>query len=528
MPAFADECTDIGEAILNNQFKGEISLFEASTDIEFWKVKSEECSQINKRFNWKYVLSQNVYKYTPDKIKKKIAEKLESQSRQYEYVEKRILSNFNSLKNGKPTSGEIASFASQRITPTSLQSIKSLHPKVHILYLDLEEKRLTLLSQLQSKEDGTVQLTPQPTPSEIDLKKSGSVISKSNMINEIQPKVNATDTRYLKELALRKKQLQMKVSATEKDLESGLYSLEKFSITPPLIHQASEEVQIKFKALEKEKILAVERFTKLSKEHNAKVDLLSNKGAIYEQEIERQYDKADSLISTLDKLDSPVETITQVINKLDEFLSNRDMALERALSESRNREHSILSTQINYTLSKIESLKSRANNLFVRYEKKEKTLALKRQQEQEQEILRQRLPQILEVAEHSLQNKKGDLMPLDSKHISEYIKRSMGNQKLITMRLMKQAEEKDKSAQKEMAKILLVDAIEDMGYSYDDTIKSIIVTLIKGEISPFNKDVLLGTATIVTLTNDAKDKLLSFGFISKETYQLLEVSHLSL
>jgi hypothetical protein len=511
----ADECVDIGNAILNTEFRGGIKLYDAPTDISFWKEKAEECSQTNKRFNWSYILNQDVYKYTPEKIQKKINENFEYQSNHYKNVESRILSNFSSLQAGNPTSYEIEIFSRQKITPNSKQI---MHPKVHEMYKKLEVKRLELLSQLQNNSNKSVSPETQPNSSKVAFVEPNKGQPSSNINNESHSKVYSQDAQFVRQLSSNRKRLEMKVALGD------LAALKRVNVTPALIHNASPEVQAKFKALEEDKSIEINKLTKKIRQQNEQVEILSSTGQSYLQNIEKQFNEAEEVLSSLDDLELPINAINQVKLKIEKLLSNRDLRLEAELSKSKNRQHSFLSANIKMTISSIEMLKNNINSLITKYEKKEKDLIAQRLKEKEERILREKLPKILEVAEHSLLN--SNPMPFDNNNIVEYMKRTKGNQNKITLRLMEQAKVKDSEAQRKAVKLLYVEAIKSMGYNFDDTVKSAVFKLADGDVSPFNRDVLLGVASFISLTDDAKDTLLSFGFITQDTYNLLEVSHL--
>jgi len=39
---YPDECVDIGNAILNTEFRVNINIYEVPTDINSWEIKAEE------------------------------------------------------------------------------------------------------------------------------------------------------------------------------------------------------------------------------------------------------------------------------------------------------------------------------------------------------------------------------------------------------------------------------------------------------------------------------------------------------
>lgn len=66
-----------------------------------------------------------------------------------------------------------------------------------------------------------------------------------------------------------------------------------------------------------------------------------------------------------------------------------------------------------------------------------------------------------------------------------------------------------------------------MGFNFDYTIKSAVIELASGNISPLDRDALLGTAALVTTNAQARDALLRYGYITPETHEILEVSNFS-
>jgi len=519
---FADECIDVGDAILNTNFRGEINLYEAPVDVEYWKLKAQECSQTNKKYNWSLILSQAYYKYTPDKIKKKRQDNFDDQLRQYKYAEERINSKFNSLKASSPASYEIESFSRQTITP---KSTLVLHPKVYVMYETLEDKRNGYVVQLLGGQASEIQ--SKPVANDESTKVVAPIVTQNNISSSKKRFDISTDNRFLKELTKIKKELYSRINSAELDPVRRFSSLEKFNVIPPLIHQVSPEVKAKFESVEKEKIDAVNRINIIREQLLVEYNSLLEKATNYSQNIDNQYNKTESVLSNIDTVITPINTLSNQIIDLENLLANRDMDLEQILNESEDRELSTLGVSLRYSISKIESLIQTIQEKRARYKKKAQALALKKKKVQEQKVLLKKMAKLLEREKLTLADSNARLMPLDSHHLTEYIKRSTDNTKRISGRLFQQAENKDEKARKEVTKMLYVDAIKSMGFNFDYTIKSAVIELASGNISPLDRDALLGTAALVTTNAQARDALLRYGYITPETHEILEVSNFS-